>query len=199
LWYPFEVADDLELWRAWTDGDEDAGNRLVRRFFLGVHRFFQSKVADHADELTQKTFLACVESRDRFRGQASFRSYLFGIARKQLLRHFEGRGRGLSVHDITNTTVHDLDPSPSRVVAQLEDHAVVLEALRRIPLDHQVVIELCYWEELSLAEVADVLDVPVGTVKSRLSRAKAQLREQLDVSGDVVEPARRLGRALREE
>lgn len=191
------MEEDLELWRAWTGGDQRAGNELVRRFFLGIHRFFQSKIPQYADELTQKTFLACVESRDRFEGRASFRAFLFGIARKQLLRHFEGRGRDLSVQEITNTTVHDLNPSPSRVVAELEDQAVILEALRRIPLDHQVVIELYYWEELTMAEIADVLEVPVGTVKSRLSRAKSQLREQLGTEGEVDEQARGLGRAMR--
>jgi len=198
--YALAVSDDLQLWRGWTAGDEAAGNELVRRHFLGIHRFFQSKLAAYADELTQKTFLACIERKERFKGRSSFRAFLFGIARKQLLRHFEGRGRGLSAHDITDTTVHDLDPSPSRVVAHVEDHAMILDALRRIPLDHQVVIELFYWEEMTMAEIADVLEVPVGTIKSRLSRAKSQLKERLGQVGEVVvdEQARGLGRALQE-
>ena len=181
--------DDFELWRAWAAGDEDAGNLLVRKHFTSIYRFFRSKVGDLADELTQRTFLACVEQRTAYRGQGSVKAYIFGIARRQLLRHFEGRGRGLDADELANSAVADLDPSPSRLIAQQQDHVMLLEAMRRVPLDHQIVIELFYWEELPIADIATVLDVAKGTVKSRLSRAKDNLREQLHKleAGDLAD------------
>ncbi|MEM6997249.1 MAG: sigma factor, partial [Myxococcota bacterium] len=75
------VPDDLQLWRGWRDGDAASGNELVQRHFTSIFRFFRGKVPAHADELTQQTFLACIEAKDRFRDGNSFRSYLFGIAR----------------------------------------------------------------------------------------------------------------------
>ena len=78
--------DDRELWTAWAEGDDVAGNRLVERYFPSIHRFFRSKVGDLADDLAQRTFLAAVQNRERFRGEGSVRGYIYGIARKQLLR-----------------------------------------------------------------------------------------------------------------
>lgn len=191
------MATDLELWEAWTAGDEGAANLLVERCFLGVHRFFQSKLPEHADELTQRTFLACIEQRDAFRAQSSFRAFLFGIARKQLLRHLEGReGRAFDAA----VSMHDLDPSPSRVVAAQEQQEVLLAALRRVPLDFQIVLELFYWEDLRLVEIAEALEIALGTVKSRLSRGKRLLREELERLGahttDLEGDTRRLAGVL---
>lgn len=173
------ATDDLELWRAWRDGDASAGNTLVERHFASIYRFFRGKLPVHADELTQQTFLACVEAKTRFRDGNSFRSYLFGIARNKLLHHFEGRGKSVRAGALSRLSIMDLAPSPSGVVAQLEDRARLLSALQCLPVDHQIVIELVYWEHMPLREVAGVVGAPEGTIKSRLHRARAQLHEEL--------------------
>ncbi|MFO0633263.1 MAG: sigma-70 family RNA polymerase sigma factor [Nannocystaceae bacterium] len=89
---------DLELLEAWRGGDAKAGNALFDRYFDAVFRFFRNKVADHADDLVQQTFLALVQARDRFRGDSSFRTYLFTAARSKLFNYLEAtrraRGRG---------------------------------------------------------------------------------------------------------
>jgi RNA polymerase sigma-70 factor (ECF subfamily) len=80
--------------------------------------------------------------------------------------------------------------SPSGVVARREEERILLQALRRLPLDQQITLELYYWEELPVADIAEVLDVAVGTVKSRLGRAREALREciaQLEASDDARE------------
>ncbi len=174
--------DDLTLFRAWRTGDREAGNELGRRYFRGVYRFFRAKVPEAAEDLTQRAFLGCVEGREQIR-QASFRAYLFGVARKQLLRYFEGRVERFEAGAASQRSIVDLQGSPSQVVAAREQHALLLEALQRIPVDFQIAVELFYWEGLSLAEIADALDVKVGTVKSRLSRAKGMLRVELAALG----------------
>ena len=74
--------DDHDLLLAWRSGDAAAGQRLIERHLEPIHRFFSNKVPGATDDLVQKTFLACVEAVEAFEGRASFRSYLFGIARK---------------------------------------------------------------------------------------------------------------------
>jgi RNA polymerase sigma-70 factor (ECF subfamily) len=185
------VDSDFDLLRAWRGGDDAAGNRLVRRHFDRVYGFFESKVSQGADELTQRTFLGCVEARQRIREGSSFRAYLFGIARKQLLRRYDELRRDgrLDAYE-SGAGAGASEGSPSRVVAKQEEQKVLVRALRRLPLDLQIAIELFYWQELPIADIAAVLEIPPGTVKSRLHRAKEQLRaeiEAMELSPDLRE------------
>ena len=173
------ASDDEQLWSAWIDGNTVAGNELVQRYFLKVYRFFSSKAGPAAEELTQRTFHGCVEARERYRGDASFRAYLFGIARNQLLKHIERKRTDLGGVDPAEAGVRDLGLSPTGVVAGRERDAAVLEALNRIPVDLQITIELYYWESMRTSEIGAVLGVPPGTVMSRLSRARAAIKEAL--------------------
>lgn len=75
--------------------------------------------------------------------------------------------------------------SPTSRVAGTERAAHVASALRRIPLDHQLALELFYWEDLSMEEIAVALGIATGTVKSRLARAREYLRAQLAVAASV--------------
>lgn len=173
------MADDFDVLDRWRAGDREAGNELLRRHFDGLYRFFSNKVGDGVDDLIQRTFLACVESKDRFRKQASFRTYLFTVARHELYRHFRQHRKGASDVALAEMSVEDLGTSPSKVAVRQQEHKLLLKALRRIPLDLQLAIELFYWEGLTTAEVGDVLGVPQGTAKSRLRRAREALDAQL--------------------
>lgn len=149
---------------------------LLRRHFAAIYRFFASKV-DCAEDLAQKTFQACVESRDRIEG--ALRPYLFGVARNQLLMFFRGNGRYRRRFQPQEHSVAATMVSPSQVLAKQDDRRLLVAALQNLPLDFQITIELVYWEELSIAEVASITGVAAGTVKSRLHRARARLREEL--------------------
>jgi RNA polymerase sigma-70 factor (ECF subfamily) len=182
---------DAELLQAWADGDKLAGERLFERHFESIARFFRNKLpADaHHEDLIQQTFLGCVEARDRFRGDASFRSFLFAIAHNQLSKHWRARSRDRL--DLQSISVHDLDPSPSAVLARDQDQHKLLLALRRIPLDSQVALELHYWESMTAAEIGEVLGVPLGTAKTRLRRAKQLLEAELralEIGGARLDP-----------
>jgi RNA polymerase sigma factor (sigma-70 family) len=170
---------DLELLQAWADGDKSAGEKLFERHFEAIARFFRNKLpADtQHEDLIQQTFLGCVEARDRFRGDASFRSFLFAIAHNQLGKHWRSRSRDRL--DFQTVSAFDIDPSPSAVVARDQDQQKLLLALRRLPLEYQVALELHYWESMTAAEIGEVLDVPLGTAKTRLRRAKQLLESEL--------------------
>lgn len=170
---------DSDLLLAWREGDKAAGKELFGRHYEAVARFFRNKVGAEAPDLVQKTFLGCIESMERFRGTGSFRSFLFAVAYRQLCKHYRSRTTERARFDVGSVTAYDLDPTPSRVVAQRQEQRLLLEALRRIPIAYQVVLELHYWEQMSASEIAAVLDDPLGTTKSRIRRGRALLEEQL--------------------
>jgi RNA polymerase sigma factor (sigma-70 family) len=170
---------DAELLRAWAEGDKRAGEQLFERHFEAVARFFRNKLAADAshEDLIQQTFLGCVEARHRFRHDASFRTFLFAIARNQLSKFWRTRSRDRL--DLQTVSIHDLDASPSAAIARDQDHQQLLIALRRLPLDSQIALELHYWESLTADEIAVVLELPLGTAKTRLRRAKQLLEAEL--------------------
>jgi RNA polymerase sigma factor (sigma-70 family) len=170
---------DVELLEAWRAGDSEAGSELFDRHFETLARFFANKVGDGLDDLVQQTFLACVEARDRFRGDAKFRTYLLGIAHNVLCKHYRRRYASPDF-SLGTTAVADLAPTASSLLAQHREQELLLQALRSLPFDHQVVLELHYWERMPSSDIKDVLGIPEGTIKTRLRRAKQLLREALE-------------------
>ena len=169
---------DYDLLDAWRGGDDKAGNTLFDRHFDSIYRFLQNKTDQDPADLVQLVFLACIERPDSFRGESSFRTYLFSIARNLLYRHYRDRKK----HDVDFgvTSLQDLGPTPTFVVDKRAHDRLLLEALRAIPLELQIAIELHYWERLSGPELARVLDLPEGTVRSRLRRGREALQQKLE-------------------
>jgi len=167
---------DFELLEGWREGDEACGRALFGRYFDSIYRFFRNKVDDAAEDLTQQTFMGLTQGKDRFRGDSSFRTYLFMIARKRLYTYLRRAQRDGEATVWGESSIADMGlSSPSRVVARHQEQRLLLRALRRLPVEMQVALELFYWEELTVTEIATVLETPVGTVKSRLQRARARL------------------------
>jgi RNA polymerase sigma-70 factor (ECF subfamily) len=173
------VATDVELLEAWRAGESTAGEKLFERYFAGIARFFRNKLGEPAEDLIQRTFLACVEGRDRLREDASFRSYLFAVAHNILRKHFEAKRLSGERLDFGATSVQDIAPGASTIMAKNQQQRLLLEALRRIPLDYQVALELTYWERMTAAEVAESVEIPEGTAKTRIRRGRQLVEEQL--------------------
>jgi len=174
------AVDDEALLGAWADGDDAAGEALLLRHFDALHRFFRTKAPDDYEDLIQTTMLECVRSKHRFRGDCSFRGFLLGVARNCLLHHFRSRFRDRLDFDASRSSVADLDPRPSTLAARNAEQHRLFEAMRRIPVDLQIVLELHYWEDMGTRELATALELPQGTVKSRLRRAREALRQALE-------------------
>ncbi len=170
--------DDAALHAAWRGGDRAAGELLFERHFEEIFRFFRSKVRGEVNDLVQRTFLGCIESRDRFRGASSFRVFLFAIAKHELFHHYRAQRKGAAI-DFGVSSLADLAPSPSSHARHRSERDALLEALGALPLDLQVALELHYWEELNGADLAVVLGIPEGTVRSRLRRGLESLRAAL--------------------
>ena len=176
---------DFDLLEKWREGDDLAGNQLVRRHFGTLYRFFRTKVAeDQAEDLTQQTLLGLVEGRDKFRAEASFKAYVFAIARRQLLLSLRSRYRADKVFTPDHVSIQDMGGASSitagKVAVAHHEQRLLLAALRGIPLDFQIVVELHYWEGMTVNEIAEVTEVAPGTVKSRLSRSRGMLQKRIE-------------------
>jgi len=182
--YPAQSDDEL-LFRL-RKGDEQAFAALYRRRQGAIYRFamHMSGSAEAAEDITQEVFLALLREDSGYdpeRGTLS--GYLFGIARKLVLRNLE-RGRS----DVPLET--EIDDASPRQLAVIDDplagmaHNEAIEALRRavqaLPRRYREVVVLCDLEEVDYADAAAALGCPIGTVRSRMHRARALLLEKLN-------------------
>jgi RNA polymerase sigma factor (sigma-70 family) len=170
---------DEALLDAWQRGDRKAGHELFERHFESIRRFFVNKVGAELEDLVQRTFLGCLEAHHRFAGRASFRAFLFGVANNVLREHYRARLRAARNDRFDDFSVADMSPGPSTALVRKREQRLVLEALRHIPLDAQVILELYYWERLSGPQLAEIFGIPEDTARSRLRRAKELLGKAL--------------------
>lgn len=174
---------DLELLTAWRDGDALAGNTLMERHYPAVLRFFALKVPRNAEDLAQKTFLGCVEGLERLRSDASFKAYLFAVARRQLLWHLRDKQRDDTSRRPGGAPDEIGVPSGSALLRSREEHLLLLRAMVELPDELQTILQLHYWEELDSGEIEEVIGVPRSTVRGRLARARELLAEQVGALG----------------
>jgi RNA polymerase sigma factor (sigma-70 family) len=173
------MRSDNELLGAWRNGNTRAGKELFERHFAALRRFFANKVDLHeVEDLMQRSFMGCVEAVERFRGDSSFRTFLFAIARRQLYKHFRDQRvkDGRHSDDLSVTSVAELGRTPSSILGARQEGEILLTALQRISVDHQTVLELHYWEQLSTDEIARVCEIAPATVRTRLHRARHALK-----------------------
>ncbi|MBC8067245.1 MAG: RNA polymerase sigma factor [Deltaproteobacteria bacterium] len=186
---------EFELLAQWCEGSDHAGDLLLRRCFPLLYRFFINKVGDATDDLVQQTLIACVRHRDKMLDSGAFRMYLLKIARSRLYDHLRAlRRRGGHVDDdFEQVSVAAAGTSNTSRYGRAQAATQVRDALRRLPVDLQLVVELHYWEEHSTAEIAALLELAQGTVKSRLRRARETLEADLHADAAALESL--LGRA----
>ncbi|MCA9656301.1 MAG: sigma-70 family RNA polymerase sigma factor [Myxococcales bacterium] len=172
---------EIELLRRWRDGDGKAGDQLLLRYHTIIWRTVATKVPEaEVEDLVQRVILALVERRDRISSDLKFRSYALAVARKMILGHFRERYRKPVDHvGVADTSVKDLGAGASSVVLAREQDRLLLEALRSLSLDDQLVLELYYWEGMTGPELGAVFDCLEPTVRGRLHRAKGRLELEL--------------------
>ena len=194
---------DVDLLRLMTAGDEDAFAELYRRRHQGVYRFAlqMSGSPAIAEDVTQETFIVLIRTAERYDPErGSLAAYLYGIARNYVLRRLEQDRVFVSLGDSTDGGV--IPPSMIAAGDPLGDltRGEMIQSLRdtilALPAHYREVIVLCELHEMSYIEAADVVGCAVGTVRSRLHRARALLIEKLRAARDrtsasqEVKPAR---------
>ena len=170
-------AEDERLVDRFLGGDRAAFDTLVRRYQDPVYRFVTWSIGDdEADDVAQDVFVEVYRSLATWRRRSIFRTWLYGVARNVCRRHARRVAARVPVHG--RIDVDDLpDPSdPALRAAQRDANAVVLlAAIAGLPPGQRATIMLRAWEGLSYDEIAAAMNVPVGTVRSRLHAARRTL------------------------
>jgi RNA polymerase sigma-70 factor (ECF subfamily) len=179
-----DARSDAEL-LAWASREPKLFGIVFDRHFAAIHRYLERRAGrDAADELSGEVFRIAFEHRARFRPvHQSALPWLYGLATNLMLKRWRGEARytrALGRLDVVsqNGDAGELDSSDDRVTAT-GARTRLLEALAGLPACDRDVVVLIAWEELSYEEVATALDIPLGTVRSRLNRARRTLRELL--------------------
>jgi RNA polymerase sigma-70 factor (ECF subfamily) len=190
---------DEELWRLTVAGEADAFTALYRRRQAGIYRFalHMCGSAAIAEDVTQEVFMTLVRESQIFDpARGTLVGYLYGIARNQVLRRLEKERPFVALGDEgedesairSEHFVAGHDP-----LAELSRHELidsVRQAVLALPAHYREVVVLCELHEMSYAEAAATLDCAVGTVRSRLHRARALLVERLrEAQQPEVHPA----------
>ncbi|MEM9456858.1 MAG: sigma-70 family RNA polymerase sigma factor [Myxococcota bacterium] len=178
------MRSDLDLLEAWRANDQSAGEELFARYYPLLLRFFANKVPVEPTDLIQETMLACVDGQHRLRETEKFRAFLFSIAYNKLRDFYRRAQVGEEPVDMASHASADLAPGPSTMMGRDEQQQLMLRALRRIPVEYQVLLELFYWEDATSAEISVLMDVPHSTIRTRIRRARQLLEEALAESAN---------------
>jgi RNA polymerase sigma factor (sigma-70 family) len=174
--------EDVELIARAQSGEVMAYEELVRRYQdVAVRTAHIVSPDGDAEDAAQDAFVKAYAALSRFRREAPFRPWLLRIVANEARnrRRSAGRRAGLAIRVVEDRRPDDAAPSPESAVLAGEARATLLAAVNALRDDDREIIGARYFLELSEAETAEALGIPRGTVKSRLSRALARLREQL--------------------
>ncbi|ADM10384.1 putative RNA polymerase sigma factor [Parvularcula bermudensis HTCC2503] len=156
-------------------GDRDAMRVLYDTHGPDIHRFIQTRLRDahEAADALQETMMEIWRRADTFEGRSSARTWMFGIARNKAIDRFRRTGR--TVLSEPDETIPDGSPSPDTVLSTLEDARHLRECVERLRPNHRAAIQLAYFRDLPLHEIAEIEACPLGTIKTRLHHAKKLL------------------------
>ncbi len=189
--------DDQSLIAACRSGQTEAYGELVRRY---QNRLYPTVLrltgcAEDAQDLLQETFLRAYQKLGHFQGESSFYTWIFRIAVNLALsdrrrRKPASRNNLRTDDNPVETTADGRETDPSAPLERVERQRVVQEALNALAADHRAVVVLKEFDGLRYEEIAALLNIPVGTVRSRLHRARCELRDRLRGLVDEEIPAR---------
>jgi RNA polymerase sigma-70 factor (ECF subfamily) len=179
---------DEELMQQFQTGNETSFITLYERYKLAIYRFLYRRLGHQAraEDLTQEVFVALIEHRKEWRQESSFKTYLYRIAQNRAISEMrrseykvmvdgDSQANSEKVAKVATTNV-----SPAASVEQQELQIKVQHALTMLEIEYRDPIVLREYEDLSYEEISVILEIPVGTVKSRIFRGKAELKRLLE-------------------
>ncbi len=174
--------DDAALVRRVLAGETEAYRTLVKRhqeriFYVGL-KFFRR--FEDAEDFAQEVFLRAFERLASFAGQGSFAGWLYRVAFNLAVNSYR-RARSKLVDELRQEALADADPASDveGSVVSAESAGRINEALERLPNRYALIVKMHFFDGLSYPEIADILDMPVNTVKSHVFRAKGLIRSLL--------------------
>ena len=194
---------DEELLRLMLAGDGEAFERLYDRYQAGIYRFALRMSGSEAvaEDVTQDVFLTLMRDGGQYQARGSFAAYLFTIARHGVIRRLQRDRRFVALGEeteggelpIQEQLVAEGDPLTELTRGELVD--AVRQAIAALPVHYREVLLLCHLHEMSYAEAASVVGCEVGTVRSRLFRARAMVAERLGALKSDEPPQKKLNSA----
>jgi len=188
--------DEAVLVEQCRQGDSEATERLILKYQNRIYNAILRICAnpDDAAELTQDTFVKVIENIDKFKGRSSFYTWAFRIGVNLTLNYCQRKVRigfrsldaednednGQAKQVLKEFLADDSSPNPAVVTANKELGEIVVDALMKLREEQRVVVVLRDIEGMNYAQIAEVLDIELGTVRSRLSRARSNLREIIE-------------------
>ncbi len=176
-----EVLPDLEVVRRIAGGDKRALETLYTRHSDRTFKFLLRLTANRAaaEDLTHDAFLEVWRSASRFEGRSSVTTWILSIARYKALDAMR-KHRSLTEQELPGRA----EPTPEMTAIELSSNIFMRECLTRLSQEHREIIDLVYYQEMSVKEVGEILGIPENTVKTRMFYARKKLKEMLLAAGD---------------
>lgn len=192
-----DSVSECDLVSRMAAGDEDALRILYDSYAQRLYAFAVRITGDPtlAEDVLQDSLVAAWQGASRFRGESRLVTWLLGIVHHKALNSLRGRpaplplegprqvGDGISSQNDQDHELISPEPLPEQRIARHENRRLIRQGLEDLSPEHRAILELVFYQGLSLAEAAEVCRVPLGTVKSRLSYAKNSLRGALSRAG----------------
>lgn len=183
----FSRTDEEAMWQVKVHDDHRAFAQLVERWEEPIRRLCTRMIGDAArgDDLKQEAFSKLFEKRKLYEPTGRFSTYLWRIAlnvcHDELRRHNRRKEIFINIEDGAEIeTFADAEPAPDSAAARSEEAEIVRQALMRLPENYRTVLVLRHYEGLKMVKIAEILDIPLGTVSSRLVEGLARLSRYLE-------------------
>ncbi|MDD2772070.1 MAG: RNA polymerase sigma factor [Elusimicrobiales bacterium] len=184
----YTALSDEELLKRFISGEKPAFERLLEKYRERVSQFIRWRLCEldcHAEDLAQEVFMDVYLKAAGFRFESSFRTWLYSVCANKCLNfrrsHFNNAGRAetSAVEEEEMLAIPDGEPCQLEALEEAERREIVGAAVEALPAHFKETLLLRDWENLSYNEIAQVLDIPAGTVRSRLHNARALLALEL--------------------
>ncbi len=162
-------------------GDNEKYRLLVERYHKGLIIYLYNLLHDEeqAEDIAQEAFLQAYKKLDQFKPVYAFSTWLYKIAYNLSLRYLQQTKRTTQIDEIEQTYIDVSQERVEEIYKREEDKAAVRKAITTLKPNYQQIVALYYWENLSYEEIAFIIEKPIGTVRTWLRRAKADLRKEL--------------------
>jgi RNA polymerase sigma-70 factor (ECF subfamily) len=178
-------AEERALLKAIATGDAKALERLFARAETRVFRFLMRMVKNQAiaEELLNEVFLSVWQNAHRYEGRSEPMTWMLSIAHNKAMSTLRKRTEVLGVVEEAGRDLVAEDDTPDVAVQKQDKSAKIRACIDELSADHRTVLDLVYYQEQSVAEVAEVLGIPEATVKTRMFYARKKLSELLSARG----------------
>ncbi|MEJ6951112.1 RNA polymerase sigma factor [Natronospora cellulosivora (SeqCode)] len=174
---------DIELVKKFKQGDDHAFEILVEKYQHKVYNTTFRILGNHQDalDIAQESFIRVYKNLNKFKGNSSFSTWLFRISTNLCRDELRKRQRGFTECDIEENDYEIKEKNnPENISLKKEFNDELQEQISTLPLEQKTVLVLREFQGLSYKEIANILNISMGTVKSRLSRARQTLRDSLN-------------------